>query len=85
MTYTTTAYLLSHEGNFSNTSRIGGGIIGPGGIGALFCGLYVFGLFVIVLCAAICDCQFSLNKNNKNKIKFTLSSHIYHSLQKRQR
>lgn len=47
MTYTTTAYLLSHEGNFSNASRIGGGgIIGPGGIGgigALRCGLYVLG------------------------------------------
>jgi hypothetical protein len=42
MTYTTTAYLLSHEGNFSNASRIGGGIIGPGGMGALCCGLYVF-------------------------------------------
>ena len=65
MTYTTTAYLLSHEGNFSNTFRIGGGIIGLGGIGgigALFCGLYVLGLFIIVLYAAICDCQFSLKQ-----------------------
>jgi hypothetical protein len=64
MTYTTTAYLLSHEGNFSDASRMrGGGIIGPGGIGgigALRCGLYVFWFSIIVLCFAVSDLLFSL-------------------------
>jgi hypothetical protein len=54
--------------------RIGGGIIGPGGIGGIgapfcggICGLYIFWFSIIVLCFAVSD--FLYNKNIKNKIK----------------
>ena len=93
MTYTTTAYLLSHEGNFSNASRIGGGIIGPGGIGgigALCCGLYVLGLFIIVdssnLNSKICNLKLSsiyllqyfiYRSNKKSFLIFIRSTQVY--------